>query len=251
MLAGVGRHDPGRDDQVAPSFQKRAPVPIEVRDQLRRGEHRIVTKPSRHGAGMARRADAFDDAMTDIAANPGDDSDRQISRHQDRPLLDVQFQPRREGFRIGQRLSVLDPIDVDADLAHAFGERPIGVGRPSPRGPRPTVCRTARSIPYRPCRTARSLRRAGRKASRCGAAENLLALKPARTIKPATTPAAPSKLPPCGTESRWEPHARNGNSGSEPSRVTTRLAPASRSVRRPSARALTSMISSAVLSPSP
>jgi hypothetical protein len=42
---------------------------------------------------------------------------------------------------------------------------------------------------------------------------------------------------------------QKGNPGSEPSSVTTRLAPASRSVRRPSARALASMMSSAALSP--
>ncbi len=69
--------------------------------------------------------------------------------------------------------------------------------------------------------------------------------------QPAITPAAPSKLPPRGTESRCEPQARKGSSGSEPSSVMIRLAPASRSVARPSACACPSTRSSAALSLAP
>ena len=83
-----------------PRSSKRAPMAVEMGDEFGRREHRIMPQPARHRAGMAGLADAFDDAVADVAADARDDADRQIARHQHRALLDVQFEPRGECFRV-------------------------------------------------------------------------------------------------------------------------------------------------------
>ena len=95
----IGAHDAGRDHDVASALQQGAPVPVEMRDQLGGGEHRVVAQPARHRAGMPGLADALDHAVADIAANAGDDADRQFARDQHRALLDVQFDPGGEPLR--------------------------------------------------------------------------------------------------------------------------------------------------------
>ncbi len=71
---------------------------------------------------MARGAHAFDDAVPDIAADPGDYADGQLACQQDRALLDVQLEPCRKALWVDQWLSPFDSINVNADLAHARAE---------------------------------------------------------------------------------------------------------------------------------
>ena len=64
-------------------------------------------------------------AVPDVAANAGDDADRQFARDQHRSLLDMQVRPRRRRvLAIEQRLAVRDAVDVGADIAHAIAQRP-------------------------------------------------------------------------------------------------------------------------------
>src|SRR5208337_3169600 len=122
VLAGIRSDNANGDDQVAPAFEQRAPVTIEVGDKLRSGEHRVVAKPARHGARMTGSADAFNHAVTDVAAHPGHDGDGQPPRREHRTLLDVQLDPCRKAFRVGRRLSLFHSLDVDPDLIHARAE---------------------------------------------------------------------------------------------------------------------------------
>src|SRR6202034_1856512 len=80
VFVRIGADDARRDHQIAPALEQRAPVMIEMRNQFGRGEDGVVTKPARHGAGMAGGADTFDDAMADIAADAGDNANREIPR---------------------------------------------------------------------------------------------------------------------------------------------------------------------------
>src|SRR5262249_55076618 len=105
VLAGVCGDNACRDDQVASSLQKRAPMAVKVRDELRSGEHRVMPEPARNGARMARRADTFDNPVADIASDSRNDAHRQLPRYQHRPLLDMQLEPCREVFGINERLS--------------------------------------------------------------------------------------------------------------------------------------------------
>src|SRR5271166_949331 len=77
---------------------------------------------------MAGRADAFNDAMTDIAADPGDYGDRQLPRDQHRTLLDVQLHPRCKALRVDERLSLSDALHVDPDLGHALAQGEVRIG---------------------------------------------------------------------------------------------------------------------------
>src|SRR5207248_3389711 len=101
---------------------------VEVRDQLRSGKHRVMAEPARDGTRMAGAANAFDGAVTDIAANSRDDADRQLSRKENRALFDMQLEPGSKVFALNERLCRCDPIEVGAHLAHALAERSIGVG---------------------------------------------------------------------------------------------------------------------------
>ena len=226
---------PGGYDKIAPAFQQCSPVPVEMGDQLGGGEHGIAAQPARHGAGMPGFADTFDHAMANIAANAGHDPDRQVARHQHRALLDVQFQPGRDAAR---RRAVARPCAMRSTSAPTLRMQSIN-GRPV------TACGAARSSARQPAeqraRPDIGLAEPGAfLAAQAVELQGPARLESARvsseasTASPATTPAPPSKLPPCGTESRCDPQARNGRSGSVPASVTTRLAPASRSVASPS-----------------
>jgi hypothetical protein len=52
---------------------------------------------------MAGLADTFDDTVADVAANAGDDADRQLPRDQNRALFDMQFDPGGDALGIQQR----------------------------------------------------------------------------------------------------------------------------------------------------
>ena len=104
-------------------------MPVEMGDQFGGGEHRVVAQPARHRAGMSGFADAFDDAVADVAADAGDDPDRQFARNQHRALLDVQLDPggqllsRRATARLATR-STSTPT-----APHAIGKRLARVRR--------------------------------------------------------------------------------------------------------------------------
>ena len=127
----VGSHHARGHDHIAAALQQRAPMPVEMGDQFGHREHGVAAQPARHGAGMSGFADAPDDAVPDVAADARDDPDRQLARDQHRALLDVQFQPRGQPLGVEQRFTARDTIHVDADRAHAIGQRTArhGVGR--------------------------------------------------------------------------------------------------------------------------
>ena len=115
---------------------------VEMGDQLGTGEHRVVPQPARHGAGMAGLADTFDHAMADIAADAGDDADRQIARRPaPGPARCAVRARRRNVFGSSQRLARRDRVDIGADVAHALAQRAavprrltpdrLGVNRPN------------------------------------------------------------------------------------------------------------------------
>src|ERR1700739_3304627 len=105
MLARVGANAAGGDHQVVAAFQHRAPMPIEVRDEFRRREHRVMAQPARDGARMTSGADTFNHPMADVAADSGHDAYGQLTRQEHRTLLDMQFEPGGEALRINQRLA--------------------------------------------------------------------------------------------------------------------------------------------------
>ena len=61
--------------------------------------------------------------MPNIAANARDDPDRQFASDQDRPLLDMQFDPGRHAARIEQRIALCYAFDIRAHIAHAIRQR--------------------------------------------------------------------------------------------------------------------------------
>src|SRR5581483_9194317 len=86
-------------------------------------KHGIVPQPARHGAGMPGLAEAFDRSMPHVAANPGDDADRKLTRNQHWTLLDMKLDPGRDAPRVEQRLALFDPRHVGANRPHAVTER--------------------------------------------------------------------------------------------------------------------------------
>src|SRR5581483_10868174 len=92
-------------------------------DQLGCGEHRVPAQPARHRARVAGFAEALHDAVPHIAADAGDDADRQLARGEHRPLLDMQLDPGGQPRAVNERLAARDALDIGTDRAHAGRER--------------------------------------------------------------------------------------------------------------------------------
>ena len=193
------------------------PQLIKRHRELRRRHRRIMTKPLRQTHVIVA---AFDPCIgiTEVARNPRANPHTPPRLHQTRRLLDMQFHVRMHPRRLEEPFAALQSRGIAAALAHMLRQGPPGID-------------------------ARRLQRTLRQRAQRGAAADIRHLKPdallgtdphhhhvarrshtqplqrAHGNEPPTTPAAPSKLPPCGTELRCEPTITGAAVRSRPGRI--------------------------------
>ena len=76
---------------------------------------------------MSGLAEAVDGVVADVAANAGNDGQRQFARDHHRALLDMQFEKGAHAPRVEQRLLAADGVEVGAGAEHAVGECFAGI----------------------------------------------------------------------------------------------------------------------------